>query len=698
MRFLFAIFLLFPSLAFGQGAATLVADNVSIAGRNQLIAQGNVEVLYDGARLTASRITFDRTADALTIVGPIVLTDASGAIFTATTATLDPKLQSGLLRGARLVLDQKLQLAANQINRADGRLSQLYKVAATSCQVCGDEPPLWAIRAERVVHDSAERQLYFTNATLRLRGVPIFWLPRMRLPDPSLTRATGFLIPSLRTTDQLGTGLKTPYFIRLGDHRDLTLTPYLSPKTTTLEARYRQAFVNGDITVDAAASRDTLIDDNRIYLFAEGAFDLPRGFDLTFDIESVSDRAYLLDYGFSSKDRLDSAITLQRITDNERISASFTSYQSLRDDEVNSSLPPLVADFAIEKNAYSQSLGTLTYEIDGDALIRTGTATGDAGRDVARLGARATWEKAWVSSIGLVTQSSASLRADLYAIGDDPTFDSTATRAVPQAGVTLRYPLVGRSANARHLVEPVVALAWSDAFGDPPPNEDSRLPEFDAANLFAADRLPGEDATETGWRAAAGVTWTRLGDSGSQSTLTFGRVFRETAQDAFTAGSGQSGHRSDWLIAGQFSLPQGIRFEGRSLFSDAFVPSHTTARLRWVDDGFDVTAAYIWQVADPALGRDNDVSEWALDTTFDLGAAWTANLDTRFDVTQSTPTRAGIGLQWQNECMIVDLSISRRFTTSSTVDASTDYGLAVTLNGFSTGRTGNTATARCKNG
>jgi len=124
-------------------------------------------------------------------------------------------------------LDQQLQLAAHQINRAEGRYSQLYKVAVTSCHVCDDRPPLWSIRAERVVHDTEERQLYFTNATLRLRDTPIFWLPRMRLPDPSLTRATGFLIPSLRTTDQLGTGLKTPYFIRLGDHRDVA--PLNSP-------------------------------------------------------------------------------------------------------------------------------------------------------------------------------------------------------------------------------------------------------------------------------------------------------------------------------------------------------------------------------------------------------------------------------------------------------------------------------------
>ena len=698
MRVLCFLFLLLPTLAFGQGAATLVADTVTVEGRNQLIAEGNIEVLYDGARLTASRIVFDRNTDSLSITGPLILTDKDGTIFTATAASLDPTLQSGILRGARLVLDQQLQLAANQISRSEGRYSQLYKVAATSCHVCGDTPPLWSIRAERVVHDTEERQLYFTNATLRLRDTPIFWLPRMRLPDPSLTRATGFLIPSLRTTDQLGTGIKTPYFIRLGDHRDLTLTPYLSSETTTLQARYRQAFVNGDLQINTAASRDTLEDDYRAYLFAEAAFDLSRDFELAFDIEGVTDRAYLLDYGYSSKDRLDSAITVTRIRDDELIAAGFTAYQSLRDDEVNSSLPPLVADFIYEKRTHDPSLGTFTYGVSGDALIRTGVATGDAGRDLARLGGFVGWDKSWIAPFGVVTNAHANLNADVYNISDDASYPDQSTRVTPTVGVTLRYPLAGRSKGAAHLVEPVIALAWSDAYGDIPPNEDSVLPELDQASLFAADRLPGEDVSETGLRTALGVNWTRKGDAGVNSTLTFGRVFRENTNAAFTDGSGQSEHRSDWLVTAQIAFPQGISVAARSVISETFVPTLTAARLTWQDDDINLAASYIWQVADTDLGRDTDVSEWSLDTDLRINDAWTASFDTQYDAIQNSPTQAGLGLQWKNECMVVDLSVSRRFTSSDTVEASTDYGLAVTLSGFSTGRSGKTAATQCNNG
>merc|ERR1712034_213433 len=151
---------------------------------------------------------------------------------------MEEGLRNGLLSGARMVMDDQLQLAAVEAQRVGGRYTQLSRVAVTSCQVCGrNETPLWQIRADRVIHDQDARQLYFEGAQLRVLDVPILWVPQLRLPDPTLERARGFLTPTLRSTSLLGTGLRLPYFIPIGDHQDLTLTPYLSSETRTLEAR-----------------------------------------------------------------------------------------------------------------------------------------------------------------------------------------------------------------------------------------------------------------------------------------------------------------------------------------------------------------------------------------------------------------------------------------------------------------------------
>jgi len=61
--------LLWPLSTLAQEQAALVADRLAITGRDVLVAEGNVEVLYKGRRLTAKRIVYDRAADRLVIDG-----------------------------------------------------------------------------------------------------------------------------------------------------------------------------------------------------------------------------------------------------------------------------------------------------------------------------------------------------------------------------------------------------------------------------------------------------------------------------------------------------------------------------------------------------------------------------------------------------------------------------------------------------
>ncbi len=324
---LLGLALALPALA--QEQATLISDSMEITGDTRLIADGNVEVFFEGRRLKASRIIYDQATDRLEIVGPIELTEESGNILIlASQAELAADMSEGILTSARMVLDRQLQLAANKITRVAGRTNTLETVAASSCKVCeGNPTPLWEIRARKVVHDEVERQLYFTNAQLRVAGVPVFFVPRLRLPDPTLDRATGFLTPSLRTTSSLGTGIKTPYFIVLGKSSDLTLTPYITARNSqTLGLRYRQAFATGWIEANGAVTSDELIaDKTRGYLFLDGGFRLPLDFGLTIKGQTVTDPAYLLDYGIADLDRLDSRAEISRTRRNEYISARIIS-------------------------------------------------------------------------------------------------------------------------------------------------------------------------------------------------------------------------------------------------------------------------------------------------------------------------------------------------------------------------------------
>ena len=110
----------------------------------------------------------------------------------------------------------------------------------------------------------------------------------------------------------------------------MTLTPYVSSRTRTLEARYRQAFLNGSLRIEGALSQDDIRDGElRGYLFDGPACSNCRDdYQLSFDLAAASDPAYLLDYGYSDEDRLTSQVALERYRLRDMTRATLTRYES----------------------------------------------------------------------------------------------------------------------------------------------------------------------------------------------------------------------------------------------------------------------------------------------------------------------------------------------------------------------------------
>lgn len=683
--------------------AILVADNIYITTDDKLVAEGNVEAMYQGDRLQARVITYDRTTDTLEITGPITLHQGENTLILADSGRLDRDLQNGILRGARVVMDDQLQLAAYELGRVNGRYTQLYKASVTSCRVCENgRPPLWQIRARRVIHDTEKRQLYFDDAQFKVLDTTVFYLPRLRLPDPTLERATGFLIPSLHNSSLLGTGVKVPYFIRLGDHKDLTLTPFLSTNSRTLEYRYRQAFRNGRIEFSGAFSHDNVgPQKNRSYFFGVGEFDLKRDFKLTFDVEAVDGDTYLLDYSYSDKDRLDSEIAVGRTRRDEYIRGAITHFHTLRANESNSTLPTIVGNAEYERRIFPGSVGgELRFSAAAHKHFRSSDLITDGadidpyadGRDVTRLTAGADWHRSWTLPMGVRARFQTGVDVDMFRINQaGVTSLSSATEVTPSTSLRLRMPFSKTtSTGATHVIEPLLQLAWVGGSNSNIPNDESTQIEFDEGNILSLSRFTAPDRRERGASAAYGVSWTRYDPGGWQGSLTFGQVVRDNSlvepsgATSFTNASGLQNKYSDVLAAGQFKTANGLMLTARSTFDSGFDASKAEARASWQNKLADIGATYIWLQADLAENRPTTISEWAIDGSYRLSRHWTGSAEWRYDVVSDSAVRAGIGIKYTNECVDIELSASRRFTSSTILVPSTDISFTVGLRGFST--------------
>ncbi|MEP4035901.1 LPS assembly protein LptD [Pseudophaeobacter sp.] len=671
--------------------AILVADQMLITPDRQLIAKGNVEAFQGDVRLQAQRITFEEGSGTLKIEGPIRIDQGGEITILANAAELDRSLRDGLLTGARMVFKQQLQLASLQMTRVGGRYTQLYKTSVTSCHVCEDgKPPLWQIRAERVIHDQVEQQLYFENAQVRVLDVPVFYFPAVRLPDPTLKRTSGFLVPSIRTTSNLGTGVKIPYFFTLGDSRDLTLSPYISSDTRTLDARYRQAFRRGTIELEGAFTRDDLQpDEDRGYLFATGQFDLPRDLQLEFDLKAVSDNAYIADYSLPDLDRLRSEVTLTKSSRDSLLRAALINFKTLRDSESQDLIPSTIGEIYYQKRYFPTSIGgetRLTLEAHGHNRTSDleGNLTTANGRDHGRVTADLDWRRSWHLAQGVELEWEVGTAIDSFTTYDDSYHPEHSSRITPRSALTLRLPMAKTDASgATQFFEPIVQLGWSNAIGDSVAQDESNYVEFDQGNLLSLSRFPASDAREDGLSLAYGFNWARFAKSGWQAQATLAQVIRQDADNRFSKSSGLGGTTSDLLLAGQLKFNDGIALTARGLLNDSLNFSKAEVRGDWYRDALAVSGSYLWLGTDPNENRTTETSEIWFDGSYEVSPGWKASANLRYDISDARATRAGLGLAFSNECVTVDLSVNRRYTSTTSVDPSTDFGFSISMNGFS---------------
>ena len=248
-----------------------------------------------------------------------------------------------------------------------------------------------------------------------------------------------------------------------------------------------------------------------------------------------------------------------------------------------------------------------------------------------------------------------------------------------------------RDAAADQIIEPIAQLVWSDSYGETDvPNEDSTLPEFSYTNLFSLNRYPGRDRLETGLRANLGLQYTRDDPDGWSLGLTFGRVLRATDLDQFPAGTGLDGRWSDYVGALTVDFDWGLALGNRLLVNSDFEFSRNEFSMVYDGPTGGLGASYIYLAEDdtnPALGDQPETSEFALAARYRLHPNWEVRGNWRFDAVSGSNLRAGGGITYGNECAEIDLSVSRRYTSSDNLPPSTTIGFGLRLAGLGASQT-----------
>ena len=241
----------------GDAPMLVEATEVQYDYPNGMVAAvGNVQIYYKGATLEADKVVYDQKAKRLRAEGNARLTQPDGNITYGQVIDLTDDFRDGFVDSLRLEMPDDTRMAAARADRGKGNYTVLNNGVYTACEPCKDDPkkpPLWQVRAARIIHDQGEKMLYFENANIDFFGLPLAYFPFMSTPDPTVKRKSGFLFPTFSTMATYGVGVTIPYELALAPNYDLTLYPtYTSQQGFLMEAEWEHRLTDGSYRISAA--------------------------------------------------------------------------------------------------------------------------------------------------------------------------------------------------------------------------------------------------------------------------------------------------------------------------------------------------------------------------------------------------------------------------------------------------------------
>ncbi|WP_248310413.1 LPS-assembly protein LptD [Bosea sp. 117] len=579
----------------------VTADELVYDYRNdEVSAVGNVQIYYDGAVLQANRVVYERGNKKLRAEGNVRLKDRDGKIITADNLNLSEDFTTGFVNSLRIDTPDKMHFVAAQAERSGGDTTTLTNGAYTPCEPCKENPqrpPLWQVKAQKIIHKEKEQMIYFQNATFEFLGIPIAWAPYMEAPDPSVKRKSGFLIPQFISTSEIGTGMTIPYFWNIAPNMDVTFSPLITSKQGVMfDAEFRHRLDTGVYSIRAAGIRqqdkgafwDTNSGqpdptpgyrDDRGLVETHGQFNINKQWYWGWDGYLMSDQTFMQDYDLVNTNVKDvtSQIYLVGQGDRSYFDARVQYFQGLTEYDDQDQMPVVhpVIDYSKVLNqsvfggqfSYDFNLISLTREeadlratsaafvvgwpINGatnecnlalatnpskDCLMRgmAGTYT--------RLSGEANWKRTLIDDAGQMWTPFVNLRVDVASVeptqADIPWLygnNESLIRAMPAMGLEYRYPFISVHNWGTQTIEPIAQIIVRPDETDIGkfPNEDAQSLVFDDTNLFSISKYSGYDRVEGGTRANVGVQYTADLNRSGIVNALFGQSYHLAGKNSF---------------------------------------------------------------------------------------------------------------------------------------------------------------------
>ena len=361
-------------------------SDIFLDNKNGLISSQEKTIIEDrdNNKIYLNNFEYLREKNIFKSVGSIKIIDNLNNSYNFTQIYIDENEREIIGSDAKLYMNDrnfkfndnnKPRVFANTINFKNNT-STFTKSNFTMCNYRKDDKcPPWELKASQMTHDKIKKTIYYDNVVIKLYNLPIFYLPKLSHPDPTVKRRSGFLVPSYSDTRNLGSGVDVPYFWALGKDRDLTINNKLFASEHPLFlGEYRQAFKESNMTLDFGytegfkRSSKTKKSGDKSHIFANFLknFDSSDNINnnLEVNLQHVSNKKYLKLYKIDSKlvdyetEVLENYLDFSRINEekNTFLSINASTYRTLAD-TYNDKYEYILPEVNYEKQLFNSKYG-----------------------------------------------------------------------------------------------------------------------------------------------------------------------------------------------------------------------------------------------------------------------------------------------------------------------------------------------------
>ena len=652
-----------------------------------VVAIGHVIVVQGEYVLNADKVTYFQTADKIEAQGNVSVLQPTGDVYFADRIELRDGIKRGIAQAFKARMADNALIAAKSANKINESKMVLNKAVYSPCHVCEMAAPFWQLKANRITTDELNEKITYDDVRLEMFGVPSFYSPYLSSPTPNAGGKSGFMPPLYTANTNLGAGVKTPYYWRIAQDKDLLITPWLlSAEASVLEGQYRQQLDDGDVEVKFSGTnpqrRDSsgaLVQGNefRGNIDAKAFRKIDEETRIGFDIQRATDQTYLARYGYGNEQVLFSRLYAETAEQRNAASIQGLAIQGLRAAD-NLKTTPSVAPMLEGYYETQPSENGLRFHVSGNAQ----SLTRQVGADQQRLSVIGGGTLPYLTDNGQLLNVSANLRQDIYNLNDvtipssTDTFNGTQLRTIPQAALQWRYPQIRASNGDSVIIEPI-ALGVAQPTGSNPvkiDNEDSRALELSDTNLFDIDRVPGYDVVDSGSRLAYGMRTEYLLQGGESIEGLLGQNYSFAANSPFPNSATPNRDVSDVIGRAALNLaPISLAYRF-ALDADNFSPNRSQLSAGFNKPWLMLGASYnsVRKSQFVAQSEQLDLSA-KLPLTHDWSLYGSASRDLQLD----RMVAVGSGLIYHNECFDFTLDGVRNYTQDRDVGSNSSFNARI---------------------